>query len=210
MDVKPGDLVKAVDSAGNLIDSEIVGFLHKNVNSSGKKLTELPFRPIKFILSKFFGCQAMFQVISDSRIGRSISLTSSHLIMSLDRGYVNAGSIKLNERLRVYSRDSELIEMRVDKIEWDVRTGFVAPLTSSGTLLVNDVDASCYAEVNDHYLADMAMTPVKWWFRLKKSFSSFPSSSSSLQTSIPNDVDVNTYSNVLYKVASLFFASYLV
>lgn len=154
----------------------------------------------------------MFQVISDSRIGRSISLTSSHLIMSLDRGYVNAGSIKLNDRLRVYSRDGELIEMRVDKIEWDVRTGFVAPLTSSGTLLVNDVDASCYAEVNDHYLADLAMTPVKIWFRIKNSLSSLWSfsSSSSFQTSIPNDVDINTYSNVLYKVASLFFASYLV
>lgn len=43
MDVKPGDLVKAVDSGGNLINTEIVGFLHKNVNSSGKKSTKLSF-----------------------------------------------------------------------------------------------------------------------------------------------------------------------
>lgn len=34
MDVKPGDFIKAVDSSGRLIDSEVVQILHKNLNSS--------------------------------------------------------------------------------------------------------------------------------------------------------------------------------
>lgn len=32
MDVKLGDLVKAVDSAGKLVDSEIISIMHKESN----------------------------------------------------------------------------------------------------------------------------------------------------------------------------------
>ena len=34
MNLKTGDLVKAIDSYGNLINSEIVSIMHKNTNST--------------------------------------------------------------------------------------------------------------------------------------------------------------------------------
>lgn len=127
--------------------------------------------------------------------------------MAIGRGYVNAASIKLNDLLRVYSQEEKkMTEFKVIKIEFDVKTGFVAPLTQEGTILVNNIDSSCYAEVKDHYMADLAMTPIKLWFRLKKFLSQhFENNISTTNTNI----DVSAYSSVLYKVASLFFASYL-
>lgn len=131
--------------------------------------------------------------------------------MVLGRGYVNAASVKLDDRLRVYSREEEkFVEFKVGKIEFEMKTGFVAPLTHEGTILVNDIDSSCYAEVNDHYMADLAMTPVKMWFRLKKTWRNYFKEEEEENMEVRSmNVDVSAYSSVLHKVASLFFASYL-
>jgi hypothetical protein len=36
IDVEPGDQVKAIDSNGQLIDTEVVSIMHKDVNKEGK------------------------------------------------------------------------------------------------------------------------------------------------------------------------------
>lgn len=41
MDLKTGDLVKAIDSNGNLINSEIVSIMHKNTNATSNNNSNL-------------------------------------------------------------------------------------------------------------------------------------------------------------------------
>lgn len=146
----------------------------------------------------------MFQIFSDSN-GRSISLTSTHLLNVLERGYVSAGSIHVGERLRVYSAERHAFdELKVERIEFDMKTGFSAPLTQAGTILVNGVDSSCYAQVNSHFLADLSMAPLKIWSRLRKLLSINNNNNNR------HHVEVGAYSSALYRLASLFFSSYLI
>lgn len=151
----------------------------------------------------------MFQIFHDSN-GNSISLTSTHLIKLDERGgYVSAGSIKLGDMLRIYSKkEATFVNFEVKRIEFEMKMGFTAPLTQEGTILVNGVDASCYAQVNSHYLADLAMTPVKLWFKAKQFL--FSRIIMTNENNENNVVDIDSYSIVLYKVASIFFNSYLI
>ena len=40
-------------------------------------------------------------------------------------------------------------------------SGFYAPVTSEGNIIVDDVLVSCYASVENHDLANLAMTPIR-------------------------------------------------
>ncbi len=145
----------------------------------------------------------MFQIIYDS-MNNSISLTNSHLIFVKDQGYINAGKIKIGDTLRIYSnKNLKFKDFQVKRISFDIKKGFIAPLTNQGTLLVNQIDTSCYAEVNNHNLADIAMTPVKVWYKLSKLLGS---SSSNKEN---EEVKVDLYSSYLYKIASKFFPNYI-
>ncbi|CAF4946530.1 unnamed protein product, partial [Rotaria socialis] len=47
-----------------------------------------------------------------------------------------------------------------------VKQGYVAPLTVEGTLIVNNVAASCYATIDSHYIAHTVLAPMRWWYSL--------------------------------------------
>jgi hypothetical protein len=37
-----------------------------------------------------------------------------------------------------------------------------------GTLIVNDMAASCYSNVINHNLAHQMLAPIRWWYRFAK------------------------------------------
>jgi hypothetical protein len=131
-------------------------------------------------------------------------MTSQHLIFEIGHGkYIKAAKIQVGDKLRVFSTEKQgFDEFLVSEISFDVKQGFIAPLTNHGTLMVNGVDASCYAEINNHHLADLFMYPVKMWHQLSKTFA-FANSKFS-----QDEVNPSLYSNILYKFASNFMSSY--
>jgi hypothetical protein len=134
-----------------------------------------------------------------------ISLTSSHLIYVEEVGYTKASNVKVGNRLRMYSHAANrLVDFVVAKISYDIKEGFVAPLTNEGTLLVNNLDASCYAEVNSHIIADIVMKPLKLWYKLAKYLRT--------ETDKNKDelINVDYYSTILYKFALNYLPSILV
>lgn len=101
--------------------------------------------------------------------GASISLTPGHLINIKSKGYIKASLVKLGDVMSVYSSEkNNFIESEIIAIESEIKQGYIAPLTESGTILVNNVHASCYAEINSHWLADLVMKPVNLWYKLSK------------------------------------------
>lgn len=110
----------------------------------------------------------MFQVFYDLNENQ-ISLTGSHLIYVLEKGYVKANHVRIGDKLRIYSEKENIFkEFKVKRIDYQIKEGFIAPLTNHGTILVNGIDSSCYADINSHHLADFAMLPFRLWYKISK------------------------------------------
>ena len=81
------------------------------------------------------------------------------------------GQFKFAKRL---NRDDTIItfnfknksrqEEKIKSILIDPVEGFAAPLTLSGTLLVNGILASNYAIIDSQRVAHAVMAPVRWWY----------------------------------------------
>ena len=150
--------------------------------------------------------KALFQEFYDSNGQRRISLSSSHLIYNVDRrNYVKAVHVNVGDRLRIHSAENgAVVTFQVSRVDYQVKTGYIAPLTREGTLLVSGVDASCYAEVNDHQIAHLAMLPIRVLHRLNKFLST------STTTVQKNHKDISFYSSFLHRLAINLFPSYLI
>lgn len=133
-----------------------------------------------------------------------ISMTNSHLIYVKSMGYMKVSDVQLGDVLRIYSNEkNDFEDFKVNRISYEVKNGFIAPLTLQGTLLVNQIDTSCYAEVNNHFTADLFMMPVKLWYKVNKYLNA------NTVESVGDKVDLDFYSKVIYHFGMKFFPSYL-
>jgi hypothetical protein len=151
----------------------------------------------------------MFQEFYDKNQNH-VSLSSSHLIYVQGKGYIKAAHVQIGDKLRVFgAKQSRFVDFEVKRIDFQVKVGYVAPLTREGTLLVNQVDTSCFAEVNDHNIANWAMTPLKVWYSISKylTLSSQQPHANHFET---ENREISAYSLFLHKIATNLFPSYLV
>ena len=99
----------------------------------------------------------------------SIRLTPSHLIFRTSVADGSLASVFANEIEEgdklVSWKGSKTTEVEVVAVEHIGETGVWAPLTTEGTLLVDDLLASCYAAF-PHSLSDLALAPVKMFPRM--------------------------------------------
>jgi hypothetical protein len=107
----------------------------------------------------------MFKQVTTTT-GRQLSLTSSHLLPTDIYGYVMAKNIHIGVNIYVMNENGVLISESVSNVTDVVKQGYVAPLTEEGTLIVNNVAASCYATINSHYVAHSVLAPMRWWYGL--------------------------------------------
>lgn len=109
--------------------------------------------------------------------GQTLSVTPTHLLHTV--------SVERNSSTYSFVRDlapgdfllspdplqnGTLKRRKIRSIEKEISSGALAPLTSHGTVIVNNVSASCYASVRDPALAHSAFAPLRWWTQMRISF----------------------------------------
>ena len=107
----------------------------------------------------------------ESDDGETIMLTPSHLILAAcdekDVSPIFAAREKPGHVIFVCKPDNNTsnpesvpVAKQVVNVELIQEHGIFAPLTQSGTLIVNRVAVSCYAEIENQRIADLAMKPL--------------------------------------------------
>jgi hypothetical protein len=97
----------------------------------------------------------------------SITLTPRHLILAKtnnlenDFKYLPANEVAVDAKLKLFDHNSQsfrtVVVVRKELIELE-RSGIYAPLTESGTLIVDNIHASCYSIVKYHKLAQLVFS----------------------------------------------------
>ncbi|CAF1077196.1 unnamed protein product [Rotaria sordida] len=119
------------------------------------------------MLDKEISKEALFYTLrTDS--GNEISLTEYHLIPIINpngnENYLFAKQIKIGDYLLVLFNE-KLNYSPVINITIEMKKGYYAPLTMKGTLLINNVLASCFANINNHHLAQYYMAPFRYYYQ---------------------------------------------
>jgi len=135
-----GDEVMTMNS-DNITYSKITTFLHKNEKQ-----------------------EAIFTKLSLSN-GKDTTVSPKHLIY-VNGEYATADSVKVGDKVEFI--EDEVTEIMVEKVKEVRGEGIYAPLTETGTIVVNNVHYSCYAEYDimkdikgSHNLANVMMTPLR-------------------------------------------------
>merc|ERR550534_1843505 len=99
----------------------------------------------------------MLQIFtSDNSV--AVTLSGSHLVFTTNTTKY-AGDLVPGDTLLHWDGE-QVEEQEISMIKTSMESGYWAPLTRSGTLLVNDYLMSCYASY-PHTVSDIAMGPVK-------------------------------------------------
>ena len=147
-DLRVGESVLTIDASGQYEFSPIILFLDRDPEESRQ-----------------------FYVIK-TESGHSLTLTPSHLIYAkfgdepgddmADFEAVFAGDVREGDMVLVMDGgESALIPSRAVEIETKVQTGVYAPLTAKGNIVVDNVLASCYAQIDSQETAHASLAPMR-------------------------------------------------
>lgn len=151
--LRPGDRVlTAADGGGPLVYSPVLSFLDRQPNAT-----------------------KTFYVIG-TRAGLNITLTAAHLIFVTDCPSL-AGETRKDSARTVFASEvrpgqcvltaqGEAALSAVTFVMQRSSSGLFAPLTHSGSIVVNGVLASCYAALDSHRLAHWVLAPLRFFYSL--------------------------------------------
>jgi intein/homing endonuclease len=130
--LKYGDMVKTVDTRTNkIVYTKFITYLHRD----------------DYVLSEFI------QIKTNKN--KAIKMTDKHLIARMTTRnqsieYVFAKNLNINDILVSYDDDMEnsVYEEIIEIKKYVKEIGVYAPLTESGTMLVDNILVSCYANTN--------------------------------------------------------------
>ncbi|XP_022062649.1 sonic hedgehog protein [Acanthochromis polyacanthus] len=187
-DLQSGDRVLAADERGNPIYTDFIMFIDQDSTT-----------------------RRLFYVI-ETDAGHKISLTAAHLLFVAQNGStethrgmsaVFASQVQPGQSVFVYDDAELLVPVTVKRIYTQTNEGSFAPVTVQGTVVVDQVLASCYAVIEDHDLAHWALAPV----RLAHWVSSLLFSSQQPPASAQSD-GVHWYSKILYQLGTWLLDSH--
>lgn len=171
-DLIVGDEVLAADESGNLAYSEFIMFADRDgTRRRAFRVIEAGSPPIRLALT---AAHLLF-VVRNATLTETFAsdITPGQEVMVLDEGGPHLRGVTVN---RVYEEDRE---------------GSFAPVTGHGTIVVDDVLASCYAAVQNQKLAHSVFAPVRLVHKVAPFF--FRSL---------RDDGVHWYSDFLYRIGT--------
>lgn len=139
-EVRVGSRVRVIDENNMIKYSPIIAFLHRDLNE-----------------------HALYKQIRTKTA--ELHLSKRHLIERRNDGFVWAETLRVNDEILVVSSNKTAWEKIIEITELD-KQGLMAPLTEQGTIIVNNVHASCYALVKYHSLGHIALAPFRWYHRV--------------------------------------------
>ncbi|TDG97375.1 hypothetical protein EPR50_G00225310 [Perca flavescens] len=184
--LQTGDRVLAADDDGNPIYTDFIMFIDQDSTT-----------------------RRLFYVI-ETDSGQKITLTAAHLLFvghntteEERMSAIFASQVQSGQKVFVlYAERSRLEPVTVKRIYTEEHEGSFAPVTVQGTVVVDQILASCYAVIDDHDLAHWALAPIRlahwvssWLFR------------SQPQVSAQND-GVHWYSKILYQLGTWLLDSH--
>lgn len=193
-DLRVGDYVLSFDRGSKaLVYSEVILFLDRN-----------PADRRKFLRIA-------------TRTGKTLVLTPSHLVLrltdELNTEEVFAADLRQGDHLMVREYPTVFVRDSVASVQalWVDHGGVFAPLTRTGTLVVDDVLVSCYALFGSQAVAHLAFAPFRLYFNMKESFQrvwtvlTTPSCAwaASRALGVP-PVGLHPYARLLYALADYF------
>lgn len=105
------------------------------------------------------------QSINSNRTS-TLLVSPNHLIFDYNEQKARfAGEFRVNDRVQ-FIDDGAMVPGRILAIHETHEQGFFAPLTPSGTIVVDGVVSSNYATVSNHDLAHQMMKIYQWWVNL--------------------------------------------
>jgi hypothetical protein len=124
---------------------------------------------IAFIHAKLNGLFEFLAIDVQSLMSNATStlfVTANHLVFDFDSGKACfAGDFRVGDRVQ-FVENSEIVPGEVVRIRLTKQKGFYAPLTPSGTIVIDGVRCSNYATVSNHDLAHNVMGIYRFWINL--------------------------------------------
>ncbi|XP_060104036.1 sonic hedgehog protein-like [Heteronotia binoei] len=188
-DLSPGDRVLAADGQGQLLYSEFLTFLDQE---------EPPLHRV-------------FYVIETQKPRTRLLLTAAHLLFVAPQQNhsqpqpIFASRVRPGHHVYVLGKGGQtLLKAAVCRVSLqEEASGAYAPLTAQGTILINQVLASCYAVIEEHSWAHWAFAPFRVAHTLLEMLSpssrSYPGLSPSAAPSEAT-AGVHWYSRLLYHI----------
>ena len=140
------------------------------LDRSGKKVTKAKASPFYTYLHFEKEATSEFFVLKCEN-GLELSISGAHLLFKRNaEGKVSraimAKNIEIGDNLLHMNENKVIENVKVLGIEIKTLQGVFAPLTKSGTLIVDGFLVSCYAHVDSHIQAHASMAPLRLWYQL--------------------------------------------
>lgn len=195
-DLQLGERVLSVDTGtGELSYSEVIMFLDRSTTQRREFL----------------------RVSTTS--GRTLTLTPAHMVLLGDPNAPNrtafAEDLVPGAQVLVRSSVGRLVAETVEAVQPVLLTGVYAPLTAAGTIVVDDVAASCYAVIDSQRLAHWSFAPVRLAVNVRRALSSAwglltaRTATAPRVTAAAPDTGEHWYARLLYRLAEFLIPRHL-
>ena len=117
-----------------------------------------------------------------------------------------AQNLKRGESIITFDFEKQAqVEEKIESILIEPVESYAAPLTMSGTMLVDGILVSNYALIDNHYLAHIGMAPARWWYTIHGLLNQAIPESLSASLQIEKQMNgAHWYPSMLYSLTSSF------